>query len=83
MALPKYYTSLFNAVALAIAEIDDQNHGQARKVLVNALKVAEDYYIEDETFLEYEFDYLDDKLEYQPHQSLPLRGGGPQSGSEG
>ena len=63
MALPKYYTSLFNAVTLAIAEIDDQNYGNARTILIKALREAEDYYIEDDTFAEHEFDDPDDKLE--------------------
>ncbi len=63
MALPKYYTSLFNAVSLAIAEIDDLNYGQARKILIKAQREAEDYYIDDETYAEHEFDYLDDKLD--------------------
>ena len=63
MRLPKYYTSLFNAVSLAITEINDQNYGHARSILVNAQRAAEDFVMDDEAYTDHEFDYLDNKLE--------------------
>ncbi len=63
MELPKYYTSLFNAVSLAIVEIDDLNFGQARNILIKAQREAEDFALVDEVYSGHEFDYLDEKLE--------------------
>ena len=63
MELPKYYLRLFNALSLAIMEIDDLNFGQARKILINAQREAEDYIMDDETYSGHEFDYLDEKLD--------------------
>jgi len=48
MELPKYYTSLFDSVTVAIIEIDKQNYGNAKKILMEAQIKSEAYYIEDE-----------------------------------
>ena len=48
MELPKYYTSLFDAVTVAIIEMDKQNYGNAKKILLEAQIKSEAYYIEDD-----------------------------------
>ena len=48
MELPKYYTSLFDAVTVAILEMDRQNYGNAKKILLEAQIQSEAYYIEDD-----------------------------------
>jgi len=48
MELPKYYTSLFNAVTDAIRAIEQQNYGTAKDILINALQESEELYLEQE-----------------------------------
>ena len=48
MELPKYYTSLFDSVTVAILEMDKQNYGNARKILMEAQVQSEAYYIDDD-----------------------------------
>lgn len=56
MELPKYYTSLFDAVTVAILEMDKQNYGNAKKILLEAQIKSEAYYIEDDEDTEDDFE---------------------------
>ena len=56
MELPKYYTSLFDAVTVAILEMDKQNYGNAKKILLEAQIKSEAYYIEDDKDTEDDFE---------------------------
>ena len=56
MELPKYYTSLFDAVTVAILEMDKQNYGNAKKILLEAQIQSEAYYIEDDEDTEDDFE---------------------------
>ena len=44
----KMYFGLFNAVSDAIAEIEEQNYGAAKKLLVKAQRNAEEQYLSGE-----------------------------------
>ena len=56
MELPKYYTNLFDAVTVAILEMDKQNYGNAKKILLEAQIKSEAYYIEDDKDTEDDFE---------------------------
>ena len=56
MELPKYYTSLFDAVTVAIIEMDKQNYGNAKKILLEAQIKSEAYYIDDDEDTEDDFE---------------------------
>ena len=63
MELPKYYTSLFDVVTVAIIEMDKQNYGNARKILMEAQVKSEAYYIEDDEDDDAEDDSEDSTVE--------------------
>ena len=46
MELPKYYTSLFNAVTDAIQAISQQNYGLAKEILLQAQQKAEELFLD-------------------------------------
>ena len=53
----KLYMLLFNAFTDAIMQIDAQNYGSARAVLVKAQQNAEEFYLDDEN--EEPLDHID------------------------
>jgi hypothetical protein len=44
--LPRYYTVLFNAVTDAIAALEQQDYGTARKLLIQGQRAAEEAFEE-------------------------------------
>lgn len=50
--LPKYYTTLFNAVEDALSELLLQNYGRARDRLIKGMQDAEEAYLESEDHIE-------------------------------
>lgn len=50
--LPKYYTTLFNAVEDALSELLLQNYGRARDRLIKGMQDAEEAYLASEDHIE-------------------------------
>ena len=42
----KMYTTLFNAITDALEQLDAQNYGEAKEMLISAQQKAEDIYID-------------------------------------